>query len=131
VCVGRNPSPISKVPSTGCFIATTLLGARLGTWTYECVAQTALVQVLLATEGLRARDAIETALRRASVLVERSGAAVYAPRIHLARADLACLAGEAATADRELRHAHRLLVGMAATGAAQQVAERLAAATAG
>jgi len=101
------------------------LGARLGTWTYECLGQTSRARILLRSRGIGAREGIEAALTRALYLCQESGAFVYEPRIHLGRGELASLAGDWATAEREFREAHRLLARMAAPGAERQVTERL------
>jgi class 3 adenylate cyclase/tetratricopeptide (TPR) repeat protein len=101
------------------------LGARLGTWTYECLGQTIRARMLLRTQGIGARDVIEAALTRALDLCQRSGASVYEPRIHIGRGELARLAGDWETAERELREAHRLLTEMGAPGAERQLVEHL------
>src|SRR5262249_30016407 len=89
---------------------------------FECVARLSLAQVLLRTEGLAARDAIEAALARAQTLVDETGAEVSAPFIHLERAELARLAGDAPARQRELREAQRLFSATGATARAEQVA---------
>ena len=93
---------------------------------FECVARLALAHVLLRTEGLAARNTIEAALTRAQTLVDETGAEVYAPFIHLERAELARLAGEAPARERQLREAQRLFSAMGATARAEQVAREVA-----
>ena len=93
---------------------------------FECVARLALAHVLLRTDGLLARDAIETALTRAQALVDETGAEVYSPFVHLERAEFARLAGDAPSRELELREAQRLFSAMGATARAEQVAREVA-----
>src|SRR5262245_17044993 len=95
----------------------------------ECAAHLALARVLARSEGVHAREAVESALAQASSLVGETGAARYAPFIHLERAELARRLGDETARQRELREAHRLLTEMGATARAERVAQDLAATT--
>lgn len=92
----------------------------------EIVAQLAVVRACLCAEGLRARPAIEAALERALALVRETGARGFEPQVYLERAELARLAGDEATHQRELREAHRLFTEMGATSRAAKLAKELA-----
>jgi predicted ATPase/class 3 adenylate cyclase len=92
---------------------------------YECEVHVARARVLLATEGARAREAIEAALAEASTLVQETGAKCWEPFIHEERAALARLLGDDATHQRELREAHRLFTEVEATGHAERLAKEL------
>jgi hypothetical protein len=78
------------------------------------------------SEGIRARGAIEAALERAHAVATRIDARVHGPFIHLERAELARLTGDAAGAARERREAQRLFAEVGATARAEQVARALA-----
>jgi tetratricopeptide (TPR) repeat protein len=93
----------------------------------ECAAHLALGRVLVRSEGPRAPEAAESALAQASSLVAETGAARYAPFIHLERAELARRVGDDTARQRELSEAHRLLAEMGATARAERVAQELAA----
>ena len=79
------------------------------------------------SEGVHARQAVESALAQASTLVNETGAARYAPFIHLERAELARRVGDDPSRQRELSEAHRLFAEMGATARAERVAQDLAA----
>ena len=100
------------------------VGLRTG-WIPECEARLAVAQVLTRAEGPAAAEEIGRALDRAAELVEHSGARLYQPRVHEARAELARVLGDQAERDRELREAHRLYTEMGATGHAQRLAKEL------
>ena len=102
------------------------LAAARNTPLFECVARLALAHVLLGTDGLAARDAIDAALTRAQTLIDETGAEVYAPFIHLERAELARLAGDAPARQRQLREAQRLFSATGATMRAEQLAREVA-----
>jgi class 3 adenylate cyclase/tetratricopeptide (TPR) repeat protein len=87
---------------------------------HELPAQLAAARILVRSDGLAARGAIEAALARAAELIASTGARVYAPDLHLARAGFAQLLGDAAARERELREALRLF---AELGAPLRVAE--------
>jgi hypothetical protein len=92
----------------------------------ECVASLALARVLVQAEGTRARAEIEAAVVRGLALVEETGAALYKPRFHVERAELARLLGDEPMYRRELREAHRLFTEMGATMRAEEVARDFA-----
>jgi len=100
--------------------------SRRGTTLFEPQVQFTLARVLLRAEGARARGAIEAALERAHAVSTKIGARVHGPFIHLERAELARLTGDAAADVRELREAQRLFAEMGATVRAEQVARALA-----
>src|SRR5262249_30175191 len=88
----------------------------------ECAAHLVLGRVLVRSEGVHARDAVESALAQASSLADETGARRYAPFIHLERAELARRLGDEIARQRELREAHRLFTEMGATARAVWVA---------
>ena len=81
--------------------------------THACLAQ---ARVLLGSAGVAERAAIEGALARALELTEATGARVFAPLIHLERAELARLGGDPEAREAQLREAHRLFTEIGATG---------------
>jgi class 3 adenylate cyclase len=81
---------------------------------HELQAQLVLARVLCRADALAARAAIEAALARIAELIASTGARVYAPELHLARAGFAQLSGDAAARERELREAMRLFAEMGA-----------------
>jgi hypothetical protein len=91
----------------------------------EIPTRLACAGILLGTDGAGAREIVEAQLRQLSILVDETGAVVYLPRIHEIRAELARVLGNSAECERELREAHRLYVGMGATGHAERVAAEL------
>jgi class 3 adenylate cyclase/tetratricopeptide (TPR) repeat protein len=91
----------------------------------ECQAHLANARVLLATEGAKAREAIEATLAEAMTIVQEAGAKSQEPFIHEERAALARLLGDDATHQRELREAHRLFTEVEATGHAARLAKEL------
>jgi hypothetical protein len=93
----------------------------------ESVACVTLARVLLAAQGLPARDEIEAALARADALVRALGTVVVEPTIHVERAELARQGGDAHGHEHHLREAHRLFVQAGASCHAQRLEERLAA----
>ncbi len=88
----------------------------------EIGAQLVLARALLRVEGIKAGDAVRSAISRASRLVDESGARSLGPEIHRARAEVAEHEGDRATRLRELRQAHRLYREMAAQGHADRMA---------
>jgi tetratricopeptide (TPR) repeat protein len=95
---------------------------RQGTRIHAIGAHLALARALLRTEGVGARAAVEHALDRSARLVTETGARRWQPLVHLARAELARLAGDDAARRHELGRAHRLFTEMGATARAEQVA---------
>ncbi|MFI5394350.1 MAG: AAA family ATPase [Candidatus Binatia bacterium] len=92
----------------------------------ECYARLTLARVLLHTEGVQAVSAIESALARALVLVEETGASSMEPFIRVERAELARLRGDEAGRRRELQEAQQLFTAIGAPLRAEQVARELA-----
>ncbi len=86
----------------------------------------ALAKNLLAARDGVSREAVEQELQTLAALLEETGAAVFLPRVHEARGELAHLLGDDATHQRELREAHRLYTEMGATGHAKRLAGELA-----
>jgi tetratricopeptide (TPR) repeat protein len=95
--------------------------------TPEIGASVALARILLAAQGLSARDEIDAALARAQALVDATGAHGHEPAIHLELAELARQNGDEAERERELREAHRLFMQIGATDHAERLAGELAA----
>ncbi len=97
---------------------------RAGHLLPEIETSLALARVRMRTAGRAAEEEVADLLARAAELVEQTGATVFEPHVHLARAELAELLGD--DARRELREAHRLFTEMGATGHAERVARELA-----
>jgi hypothetical protein len=77
--------------------------------------------VVAQAEGAGARAEIERDLARARELIEETGARVREPVLHERRGELACLGGDPAARERELREAVRLYAEMGATWHAERV----------
>jgi class 3 adenylate cyclase/tetratricopeptide (TPR) repeat protein len=92
----------------------------------EIVANVALAQILLAAQGLRARDEIEAALTRAQELVDTFSSRGHEPMIHVVLAELARQNGDDVECERERSEAHRLFTEIGATGHADRLAGQLA-----
>jgi tetratricopeptide (TPR) repeat protein len=92
----------------------------------EVVANVVLARILLASEGLTAREEIETALERARELASSTGMCSIEPMIHVELAELAHQGGDDDERQRELREAHRLFTEIGATGYAERLAGELA-----
>jgi class 3 adenylate cyclase/tetratricopeptide (TPR) repeat protein len=88
-------------------------------------AYIALALALCASEGRKARSAVEGALSQAAELVEETGALGVAPWIPEARAELARVLGDSLARDHHLREAHRLYTEIGATGHARRLAGEL------
>jgi ATP/maltotriose-dependent transcriptional regulator MalT len=82
----------------------------------ECYARLAQARILAGSGDARALD-------RTLALVEETGAACYAPFVHLERARLARHAGDQAACGKELRVARRLFTEMGATARAAQLGD--------
>jgi class 3 adenylate cyclase/tetratricopeptide (TPR) repeat protein len=91
---------------------------------YECQARIARARVRL-HDGPDARADVEADLARAAALVEETGARVWTPFIHAARAELARLVGDETVRQRELREAQRLFIEMGTSRRAEQIAKEL------
>jgi class 3 adenylate cyclase/tetratricopeptide (TPR) repeat protein len=83
--------------------------------------QLALARVLCRTQGVAARDEIETALARADELAERTGYVASRPRLHVERGRLAHALGDTETHRRELEEAVRRFRGLGAVAFAERV----------
>ena len=90
-----------------------------GAATFGIDARVALAHALLATEGTDALGRVETVLREAAQLADRTDAFARVPEIHEARAALAHVRGDVAGRERELREAIRLFRSMGAPGRAE------------
>jgi class 3 adenylate cyclase/tetratricopeptide (TPR) repeat protein len=84
-------------------------------------------RVLRIAQGAEARNAIDAALSEAEALVETTGIRAWQPFLHVERAELAGLLGDAAARERELREAYRLFSEMGAAGHAARLAAELRA----
>jgi class 3 adenylate cyclase/tetratricopeptide (TPR) repeat protein len=93
----------------------------------ELIANIVLARVLLAAQGLMAREEVEAALTRAEEMVRTRGALGFEPMIHVERAELARQNGDQDASARELREAHRLFTQIGATGHAEKLAATLPA----
>ena len=92
---------------------------------HEIRALLARAHVLIAAEGASARSRVEADLRDAAAVIEATEARVFTPQVHVERAALARVLGDAAGHQRELREAHRLFTAMGATARAEQVAREI------
>jgi tetratricopeptide (TPR) repeat protein len=88
-------------------------------------AQLELARVLLRTNGLGSRDAIEAALEEASRLSRQTELKQIEPFLCVERAELARLAHDDKARQRELREAHRLFTEIGAPIRAAEVAKEL------
>jgi hypothetical protein len=92
---------------------------------WEIHALLARARVLRMTDGAAGAPRIADDLRAAEALITRTEAHAYTPFVHEERAQLARLAGDAATCQRELHAAHQLFATMGATGHAERLAKEL------
>jgi hypothetical protein len=92
----------------------------------ECEATIAHVRCLRALQGAEARQAIETQLAEVSQLIDEAGAERWRPHIHVERAELHRLTGDAGGMRSELTEALRLFTEMGATGHAAHIAREIA-----
>jgi len=102
------------------------LARRQGTLAFLCAANVLRARALIARDGPRAAGDVEAILAEAEQLVAQTGARIHLPDVHLARAELARLAGDEAARHRELSEAHRLFTEIGATVRAEQVAQERA-----
>jgi tetratricopeptide (TPR) repeat protein len=102
---------------------------RRGTRFYEFSALLTRMRALRASQGVEAARDIEATLAEADPWLEMTGAKSYEPFLHVERAELACLRGDEATRERELREAHRLFLEIGAPIRAAQIAKELGLAT--
>lgn len=101
------------------------VGRRRGARLREFSALLTQARALRETQGVQATREIEAALAEAQAWLEMSGAKSYEPFLHVERAELARLAGDEATRQRELRAAHQLFTEIGAPIRAEQVAKEL------
>jgi hypothetical protein len=94
---------------------------RRQTRTVECIAHIGRARVMLRTDAVAARAAIEAGLDRALALVDETGARSHEPFIRVQRARLAAAIGDTVSQRRELREAHRLFVAMGAGPRAEKL----------
>ena len=94
---------------------------RRHTRTVECIAHIGRARVMLRTDAVAARAAIESGLGRALKLVEETGARSNEPFIRVQLARLAAAVGDEATHREELREAYRLFVEMGAGPRAERL----------
>jgi class 3 adenylate cyclase/tetratricopeptide (TPR) repeat protein len=92
----------------------------------EAVANVVLARILLASEGLAAREEIESALQRASELARETGMCSIEAALHVELAELARQNGDEEERERELREAHRMFTEFGATGHAERLKGELA-----
>jgi adenylate cyclase len=92
---------------------------------YEMLAMLIRVRVLLATDGISAREEIEAALDTVLTLVKENGARVYEPFAVEQRARLTRLLSSDDAFEHHLREAHRLYTEIGATGHAERLAREL------
>lgn len=93
--------------------------------TAEIGGNVVLARILLAAQGLGARDEIDAVLTRAQELVDATGAYGHEPAIHVELAELAHQNGDEAERARERREAHRLFTQIGATAHAERLAGQL------
>jgi tetratricopeptide (TPR) repeat protein len=98
---------------------------RGGAWMRGARVHLVRAQILRESEGRAARDEIEATLARADALIREKGARAWAPFVLEERARLAESLGDAASAGRHLRDAHRLFADLGAVGHAERLAAEL------
>jgi ATP/maltotriose-dependent transcriptional regulator MalT len=101
------------------------LARKQGTPAYLCAANLVRARVLVDRDGARAAGEVEAILSEVEQLIAETGARIYLPDVHLARAELARVAGDEVARQRELREAHRLFTEMGATGHTARLAKEL------
>jgi class 3 adenylate cyclase/tetratricopeptide (TPR) repeat protein len=95
---------------------------RRRTALWEIAAHLACARVLLGDAGTTQVRGVAAALDAAAALVDATGAAYYAPFIHVERARLLAVDGDAAGRRREVTAAARLFTEMGATARAEELA---------
>ena len=83
---------------------------------FECQGYVALARASMQPPNAAEPDEAESALSAAMALIEETGARGVEPMVREACAELARLRGDEATAERELREAHRLCGQIGAAG---------------
>ena len=102
-----------------------VVSRQRGTRFWEFSALLIRIRALREIHGVRATKEIEAAVAEAAAWLEMSGAKSYEPFLHVERAELARLTGDAAARQRELREAHRLFMQIGASIRAAEVAKEL------
>lgn len=103
------------------------LADRRGELTNAATVNVVLARILLATDGVAAREEIEAALAHALALTDRVGLGAIVPTVHVELAELARQMGDPAAQERELREAHRRFTEVGATGHAERLVAELGA----
>ena len=124
--LGRGDHALARTTAEQALAAARQRGSRL----FEADALLSLAFVLLRSDGLAARATIEAALLDAERLIAETGARSRAPWVHVHRAELAQLSGDAASADRELRTALERYTEIGAVTHAERVRRLLGVETA-
>ena len=101
------------------------LGRRSGSRFWEISALLVRIRALRIALGVQATAEIHTALTEADAWIEMSGATSHQPFLHVERAELARLHGDAATRHREYQVAHRLFVEIGAPIRAAAIAAEM------
>jgi tetratricopeptide (TPR) repeat protein len=101
------------------------LARRFDSKMEELPAQLVLARTLVLSASQEDRADIDVVLERVALLIRETAATVFQPDLHEVRAEAARRFGDAASAERELREAHRLYAEMGATGHAERVAREL------
>ncbi len=96
---------------------------RAGYLLMEIETSLTLARVRMRSAGRSAEEEVADLIARSAKLVEETGATVFEPHVHLARAELAKLLGD--DARRHLREAHRLFTEMGAMGHAERVGREI------
>jgi len=107
-----------------------MVSRRRSTRFWEFLALLARIRALREIHGTKATTEIGAGLDEAAAWLEMSGAKSYEPFLYVECAELARLAGDEASRQRELREAHRLFLDIGAPIRAAEVAKELALATA-
>jgi adenylate cyclase len=121
--LGRGEAERARTLAEEAVAAAGRCGSRLN----EIGAYLSLARAHLGATGAAARSEVEAALARAEALIEQTGAAATAPRVRLARAELAHVLGDEAARRRELSEAHRLFLEMGAQRHADRLKKELGA----
>ena len=101
------------------------VGRRRGSRVWEFSALLTRIRALRESRGLEAKPEVEATFAEAQAWLEMSGAKSYEPFLHVERAELARLARDEPSRERELREAHRLFTEIGAPLRAAEVAEEL------
>jgi hypothetical protein len=100
--------------------------AREHRWPYpETVASLTLSRILRSVHGRAAAARISDLARRVESIIAETGMVAFRPRLQVERGELAGLLGDPRDRRAKLEEAHRLFLGMGATGHAERVATEL------